>query len=201
MIATVAAAVFFGCIGVFALFAGRSLCANVVSADDGPPAGKPPQIVIVVACVLLGGALVAVGATPLEIGIAAIVTFALAACWYTDTLCGMVPDVLTLAPLGALLLFAFAQHDWWIALSAFVVFAPFAVAAYFSHGIGMGWGDAKLVALCGAALGAPLALIALAVACAAAVVVNRLARGTGPIAFAPYIAAATGLALPLGLAH
>ena len=39
MIATVAAAVFFGCIGVFALFAGRSLCANVVPADDGPAAG------------------------------------------------------------------------------------------------------------------------------------------------------------------
>ncbi len=201
MIATVAAAVFFGCIGVIALYLSRALCADIAPADDGPPPGKPPYAVIVAACVLLGGAVVIVGATPLQIGIAAIVTFALAACWCSDALCGIVPDVFTLAPLAALLLFAVAQHDWWIAISAAVVFVPFAVAALFSRGYGMGWGDAKLVALCGAALGAPLALLALSVACAAAVIVNRLASSRGPIAFAPYIAAAAGLALPLGLAH
>lgn len=186
---------------MIALYLSRALCADIAPADDGPPPGKPPYAVIVAACVLLGGAVVIVGATPLQIGIAAIVTFALAACWCSDALCGIVPDVFTLAPLAALLLFAVAQHDWWIAISAAVVFVPFAVAALFSRGYGMGWGDAKLVALCGAALGAPLALLALSVACAAAVIVNRLASSRGPIAFAPYIAAAAGLALPLGLAH
>lgn len=201
MILTIAAAVFFGCIGVIALHLSRALCAGIVPAEDGPPPGRPPYIVLVAACALLGGALVAVGATPLQIGIAAIVAFALVACWCSDALCGIVPDVFTLAPLAALLLFAVAQRDWWIAISATVVFAPFAVAAIFSRGYGMGWGDAKLVALAGAALGAPLALLALSCACAAAVIVNRFARGRGPIAFAPYIAAATGLALPLGLAH
>lgn len=201
MIAAVAAAVFFGCIGVIALYLSRALCAGVSPADDGPPPGNPPNVVIVTACVLLGGALVIVGATPLQIGIAAIVTFALAACWCSDAICGMVPDVFTLAPLAALLLFAIAQRNWGIAISAFFVFLPFAAAALFSRGYGMGWGDAKLVALSGAALGAPLALLALAVACAAAVIVNRFAKGRGPIAFAPYIAAATGIALPLGLSH
>jgi prepilin signal peptidase PulO-like enzyme (type II secretory pathway) len=66
----------------------------------------------------------------------------------------------------------------------------------------MGWGDAKLVALTGAALGAPLGAVALAVACVVAVVVHRFAGARqAPIAFAPYIAALTGAALPLGLTH
>ena len=64
----------------------------------------------------------------------------------------------------------------------------------------MGWGDAKLVAVSGAALGLPLVVLTLAAACAAAAVIHRIVRGArAPIAFAPYIAAATGLALPLGL--
>ncbi len=41
----------------------------------------------------------------------------------------------------------------------------------------MGWGDAKLVAICGAALGAPLALLALSFACATAVVVHPRREG------------------------
>lgn len=201
MIVTVAAAVFFGCIGVIALYVSRALCANIAPADDGPPAGNPPSIVLVAASAALGGAIVAVGATPLEIGIAAIVMFALVACWCSDALCGIVPDLFTLVPLAALLLFSIAQHDWWILISAIAVFVPFAAAALFSKGYGMGWGDAKLVAISGAALGAPLALLALSFACAAAVIVSRVAKARGPIAFAPYIAAATALALPLGLAH
>jgi prepilin signal peptidase PulO-like enzyme (type II secretory pathway) len=199
MIATAAAAVFFGCIGVIALYVSRALCASVIPADDGPPPGNPPYVVLIGACALLGAAIVAVGATPLQIGIAAIVAFSLVACWCSDTLCGIVPDVFTLAPLAALLLFSVAQHDWWIVASAFAVFVPFAAAAIFSKGYGMGWGDAKLVAISGAALGAPLALLALSFACAAAVVVSRIVKSRGPIAFAPYIAAATALALPLGL--
>jgi prepilin signal peptidase PulO-like enzyme (type II secretory pathway) len=203
MIATVAAAVFFGCVGVIALYGSRALCAGIPAADDGPPAGRPPYAVLVIACALLGGVLVIARATPLELGIAAIVVFALVACWCSDALCGLVPDVFTLAPLAALLLFAAAQRDWGIVISALVVFLPFAAAAFYSRGYGMGWGDAKLVAISGAVLGAPLALMALAAACAAAVVIHQIVsarRGT-PIAFAPYIAAATGIALPLGLAH
>ena len=64
----------------------------------------------------------------------------------------------------------------------------------------MGWGDAKLVAVSGAALGVPLALFTLAIACVAAVVGHRIAGAkAAPIAFAPYIAALTGIALPLGM--
>jgi prepilin signal peptidase PulO-like enzyme (type II secretory pathway) len=196
------AAIFFASIAVIAMQTSRALCAEILPADDGPPAGKPPYIILPAACGLLGVLLVTVGAQPLQLGIAAIVLFALVASWCSDTLCGLVPDAFTLVPLAALLLFAVAQHNWEMAASAAIVFAPFAIAAMVTRGNGMGWGDAKLVALCGAALGAPLAFLALAVACAAAVAVHRFGGAArGPIAFAPYIAALTGAALPLGLVH
>jgi len=197
------AAVFFGCIAFISTQLSRAVCAGVAPAPDGPSPGTPPYAILVAAAAIIGGSLVALGAMPVQIGIAAIVVFALVACWCSDTICGLVPDVFTLGPLAALLLFAAAQREWDLIVSAVIVFAPFAAAAFFSRGYGMGWGDTKLVAIAGAALGAPVAVFALAVACVVAVVVHRLvARSkSGPIAFAPYIAAATGIALPLGFIH
>lgn len=202
MMTIIVASVFFGSIAVVAMQISRAYCANIVPADDGPEPATPPYAPIALGCAAVGGLLFAGGATPLQLGIAAIVEFALVACWCSDTICGIVPDLFTLAPLAALLLFSAAQRNWGMVISAIIAFAPFAAAALVSRGYGMGWGDAKLVALCGAALGAPLAVFTLALACAAAVVVHRLAGpGRKPIAFAPYIAAATGIALPLGLAR
>jgi prepilin signal peptidase PulO-like enzyme (type II secretory pathway) len=192
------AAVFFGCIAFIATYLSRAVCAGVSPAIDGPTPGNPPCALLIPATALIGGTLLALGATPLQIGIAAIALFSLVACWCSDTICGMVPDIFTLVPLAALLLFALAQHQWDLVASAAIVFVPFAIAALFSRGYGMGWGDAKLVPIAGAVLGAPLAVFALAVACVAAVVGHRIVRGRGPIAFAPYIAAATAIALPLG---
>lgn len=202
MITIIVAAIFFGSIAVVAMQISRAYCANILPADDGPQPGTPPYAPIALGCAVVGGLLFAGGATPLQLGIAAIVEFALVACWCSDTICGLVPDLFTLGPLAALLLFSIAQRNWGMVISAIIAFAPFAAAALVSRGYGMGWGDAKLVALCGAALGAPLAVFTLALACAAAVVVHRLAGAAHkPIAFAPYIAAATGIALPLGLAR
>jgi prepilin signal peptidase PulO-like enzyme (type II secretory pathway) len=202
MIAVIAAGVFFGCLAFIAVHVSRSVCANVPPADDGPKPGKAPAAVLVVASAVLGGLLVAWHVPPLQIGIAAIVLFALVACWCSDAMCGIVPDLFTLVPLAALLLFSIAQRDWGMILSAAIVFVPFGAAALFSRGYGMGWGDAKLVALAGAALGAPIALIALTGACAAAAIGHRFTAARGsPIAFAPYIALATGLALPIGLSR
>jgi prepilin signal peptidase PulO-like enzyme (type II secretory pathway) len=202
MIAVAAGAIFFGCLAFIATHLSRIACAGIAPAEDGPPAANPPYTALIIAAALLGGMLVALSTAALQIGIAAIVVFALVACWCSDAICGIVPDAFTLPPLAALLLFGLAQRDWGIIFSAAIACAPFAAAALFSRGYGMGWGDVKLVALTGAALGAPLAVLTLAVACAAAAVGHRLARaGRGPIAFAPYIAALTGLALPLGLAH
>jgi prepilin signal peptidase PulO-like enzyme (type II secretory pathway) len=202
MIVPLLVALFFGCIAFIALQSSASLCSSIAPADDGPRLAKPPYVVLVVAAALIGAVLAWQGTLPLQLGIAAIVVFALVACWCSDSLCGFLPDVFTLAPLAALLLFAIAQHDWEILVSASIIFVPFAAAALFSRGLGMGWGDAKLVALTGAALGAPLGAFTLAIACAAAVIVHRIAGARqSPIAFAPYIAALTGIALPLGLVH
>lgn len=193
-------ALFFGCIAFIALQTSTSVCSTIAPADDGPKTGKPPYAVLVAAAALIGAALVMMAATPLQLGIAAIVVFALVACWCSDSLCGFLPDVFTLGPLAVLLLFAVAQRDWEIVVSASIIFVPFAAAALFSRGLGMGWGDAKLVAITGAALGAPLGALALTVACLAAVVIHRFTGArSSPIAFAPYIAALTGIALPLGM--
>ncbi len=142
------------------------------------------------------------GVPPLQIAVDAVVVFALVACWCSDSLCGIVPDVFTLIPLAIVLLLSIVRGNWWAVASAAILLAPFAVAAMMSRGRGMGWGDVKLVALAGAALGAPLGLLAMAAACIAAVVGYKI-KGIrqGPIAFAPYIAAAIGFALPLGTAR
>jgi hypothetical protein len=202
VIGIIAAALFFSSIAFIAVQASRAACNGVLPAPDGPPPSRPPVAVLIVAAALLGGLVVALGATPTQIGIAAVVVFALVACWCSDMLCGILPDVFTVAPLGLLLVFALTQRNWGLIFSALVVFVPFAGAAAFSRGYGMGWGDAKLVAIVGAALGAPLAVFALFFGCAAAVVGHRLAGWPSrPIALAPYIAAAAGIAIPLGLLH
>jgi prepilin signal peptidase PulO-like enzyme (type II secretory pathway) len=202
MIAIAVASAFFACIAIVGIQLSGMMCANVSPAEDGPAPAKPPYVLLAGAAAVLGGFLVAQKAEPLHIGIAAIVMFGLVACWCSDMLCGIVPDAFTLGPLGALFAFSLAVRDWGVVLSALIVFAPFAVAAVFSRGTGMGWGDAKLVALSGAALGAPLAAMALAAACLAAVIGHRFGRGAQrPIAFAPYIAALTGVVLPVGLVH
>jgi leader peptidase (prepilin peptidase)/N-methyltransferase len=193
---------FFGCVAFVATSLSAHLCSNVEPAQDGPRTSKPPYIVLIAGSAIIGAILALHGAVPLQLGTAAIVIFALVACWCSDAICGFLPDVFTLGPLAALLLFALVQRDWGIIVSALVIFVPFAAAALFSKGYGMGWGDAKLVALTGAALGPPLGAVALAVACIVAVIVHRFTGGrSGPIAFAPYIAALTGAALPLGLTN
>ncbi len=192
------AAIFFASVALVAVQLSRTACAGEAPTPDGPPAGTPPYVVLVLSCAAIGGLLVYSGGTPVQLGIAALVLFALVAAWCSDMLCGLVLDVFTLPPLAALLLFAISERQWMILVGAAVAFVPFAAAAIFSRGMGMGWGDAKLVAISGAVLGLPLGVLALAAACAVAAVLHRLLRGKGsPIAFAPYIAAATALALPL----
>ena len=202
MIGILSAALFFGCVAFLGEQLSRLVCANVVPAADGPPTSNPPTAALIAAGAFLGALLVHQGAQLPQMGIAAIGTLALVACWCSDSLCGIVPDVFTLGPLAVILLISVVQRDWWVLVSALALFVPFALAAMLSRGYGMGWGDAKLVALAGALLGAPLALLAMAAACLAAVVGYRV-RGikSGPIAFAPYIAAFIGIAMPLGFMH
>ena len=198
MLAVIAGAVLFGAAGWLGTIAGAALVADVAPLSEGPPSGNPPVPWLIAGSAVLG-ALLAQHAVAAQLGLAALVVFALVAAWCSDVLRGIVPDICTLGPLAAILFIALIEHRPAPWISAFIVFAPFALSALLSKGRGMGWGDVKLAALGGAALGAQAALLAFAVASTAAVVVHRVAGGRGaPIAFAPYLAAAIGAGLMVG---
>jgi prepilin signal peptidase PulO-like enzyme (type II secretory pathway) len=198
VLAIIVTAAFFGCVAFLATQVSRIVCADVTPLADGPTPGTAPGPVLI-ACAAIVGGLIAHDSGAFQLGIMALVVFALVAAWCSDARCGLVPDALTLGPLAAIVLVMAVTRQWGPLVWAAIPLVPFAAAAAFSRGRGMGWGDVKLSAFAGLALGAPLALFALAFACAAAVVVHRVKRmqGDQPIAFAPYISAFIGLALPL----
>lgn len=184
-----------GCVGV--------LLAGTVKAepyDDGPTPAEPPVAWIIGGCAVVGAAVTPHAADMEQVAIFAVVISALAAIWCTDVKYGIVPDAFTLAPLGLILLLALLRQEPWPFLYAAVPFAPFAVTAAISKGRGLGWGDVKLAALGGAVLGAQLALPVFAAACLVAVAYAYIrGRQSQPIAFAPYLACAIGVGMPLGV--
>lgn len=189
----------FGAAALLAVFCSDLICARLQPFADGP-APSSPQPVVIVALMAAVGAFVALhGFAASVLAVGAVAAFALTGCWYCDLARGIVPDFFTLFPLGCLILYAAVQGEWRVLISAAVPFVPFALAAIFSRGRGMGWGDAKLVALGGAVLGAQSALVAFALACLAAGLFSRAVgrRGT-PIAFAPYLVVTAALALAVG---
>jgi len=194
-------AVIFGFGGFLGARMAEEACKSIVPFEDGPRTGKPPVGVLIGCGALLGMALGARGVPLLGLIVLCILVWALVACWCCDVLCGIIPDYFTLAPLGLILIASAIGHQWIPPLfSATVVFLPFAFTALISKGRGMGWGDVKLAALGGAALGMPLSFFALAGACMAAVVVSSIRkRTTEPMAFAPYLvgAIAIGINVPM----
>jgi prepilin signal peptidase PulO-like enzyme (type II secretory pathway) len=201
MIATAAVlgGLFFAAAGYLGAIAGLWFAERIEALPDAPVSGKAPVALLIAACALIG-AVVTTHGTQGQVLLMAVVCIALVAIWITDTMRGIVPDVFTLGPLGLILLLAVWQHNWFIFFSAGVPFVPFAIAAVLSKGRGMGWGDVKMVALGGALLGAETSVLAFAIACIVAVILNYV-RGhrSGPIAFAPYLAAAIGVAIPIGI--
>ncbi|MBC5811685.1 MAG: prepilin peptidase [Candidatus Eremiobacteraeota bacterium] len=186
----------YGCAAYLGVELSAVVCKNITPFEDGPKPGKPPVALLIAGSVAVGVSLALRGADYPSLGIAALVSVSLVACWYSDVRTGIVPDVFTLAPLGALLLVAGLTHNWNVFFATIGVVVPFSAAAMLSKGRGMGWGDVKLVALGGAALGLSTALIAFSVACfTAAAVALALRRRSEPIAFAPYLAGAIGVAM------
>lgn len=190
----------FAAVALLAVFCGDQICARITPFDDGPPPAQP-QPMLIVGTFAVVGAFVALHAFAASvIGVGAVATFALAGAWYCDRARGIVPDFFTLFPLGMLGLFAATQGEWRVVISAAVPFVPFAIAALVSRGRGMGWGDAKLVALGGAVLGVQASLVAFACSCFAVGIAARLTGRKGvPIAFAPYLVVAVAVALALGI--
>lgn len=189
----------FGTATYVGMLIGNAFADRIDAFPDGPVAHKVPMPALVLGGSVIGYFVGTQVVQPYEIWILAIVCMALAAIWVTDARRGIVPDVFTLGPLFLILIVALWQHQWDPFLSAGVALAPFAIAALLSGGRGMGWGDVKLVALGGAVLGTHVAVLTFAFACLAAVVIHYLrGRRENVIAFAPYLASAIAVAIPLG---
>ena len=181
---------FFAALAVLGSALARTVVAHVTPFDDGPVPRRPNVTAIAAAAAVLGLCAGARSAGAAELGLCAVLTVVLAGICYADVKCGLVPDVFTLVPLAAVLAGdVLLQH--WAGLGAVAIVAgPFCIAAMFSKGRGMGWGDVKLVALGAAVLGAQPALLAFAAGSFAAVAVAAVrGRRSAPIAFAPYLAA------------
>lgn len=202
IIATLLGAFFFAAAGVVGALLGVTFAERTPSLPDGPPPQSAPIPLLVLGSALIGAFITTHAFSAAQLVVIAIVCVALVAIWIVDARTGIVPDAFTLGPLAIILLVAMWQHEWRYLAAAAIPFVPFAAGAALSKGRGMGWGDVKLVALGGAVLGVQWGLVACMAACLAAVGVCYV-RGwrRGPIAFAPYLTAAIGAAIPLAVLH
>ena len=187
---------FYGCAASLGLRWSASLCDEIVPFEDGPRPGKPPTIALIVGATIVGAILASRGLPVLGLAVFAVLVVSLVACWYSDVRCGIVPDSFTLLPLVLVLGIALVERNPMPVVSAVVVLVPFAGAAFLSKGLGMGWGDVKLVALGAAALGIRNSVLAFSAACLVAVAIAMIRRRRNePIAFVPYLAGSITVAL------
>lgn len=191
-------ALVFGCASYLAIRAVASICDRTVPFEDGPRPGRPPTVALIGGATMVGG-LLASRALPFPtLAIFLILIVSLAACWYSDVRCGIVPDYFTLGPLAIVLMAALVTRNFAPLIAAAVVFLPFAIAAYVSKGRGMGWGDVKIVTLGAAVLGLNTSVLAFTMACLAAYAIAMVRRRRSePIAFAPYLAGSIAVAIAI----
>ena len=179
------------------IFLARRVCGSLAPLSDGPPPGTPP-VRWMYGIALATGALLGLHAGAVEpaallaLFLGALLSGCFMAIWYCDTRTGIVPDCFTLPPLALVLLYGLIDRYVMIFVTAAALFLPFAYSAYRSKGLGMGWGDAKLVALGGAALSlvgaTALAFFSVIGASLAMAIHAKLTkRMHEPIAFAPYL--------------
>jgi hypothetical protein len=102
MIGIVITAIAFGIFAFAGVLIGRTYFGGEPIAD-GPPVGEPPVNVLVAAAAIVGGICAYRGMPPEALGIVAASCALMTAIWYTDVTRGIVPDSLTLIPLGALI--------------------------------------------------------------------------------------------------
>jgi leader peptidase (prepilin peptidase)/N-methyltransferase len=177
---------------------GERLCANVEPYADGPGTVAFARWPFAAIAACIGAAVAWQEPSLAHLAVLAVVTLALAGGAAADLRCGMLPDVLTLGPLALVIALGAVSRDWSPALGAACVAVPFALAALFTRGRGMGWGDVKLAALGGALLGVADAALAFMLAAFAAYVVARRTAGVRrPIAFGPYLAASIAATLTI----
>ena len=207
LLVVLAAAVGFAAAAALGIVAARFVCADVQAFPDGPAPVSIPVRLIVIGSAVLGAIAAARGMSPGPLAFIALAFGLLAAIWASDVTAGIIPDVFTLFPLGAIVLAtvaAFFVHRITgpalgvLFIAILVPAVPFAFVAWRSRGLSLGWGDVKLAALGGPLLGLQASLLAFSVGCLAAVVVARVRHtGNTAIAFGPYLAAA--IAVPLAV--
>jgi leader peptidase (prepilin peptidase)/N-methyltransferase len=165
---------------------------------DGPAPGRAPVRTLIIIAAVLGGICGYRGIPAQTLAVIAAAVAVMIAIWYIDVTRGIIPDALTMVPVLALVIAGFLTNHWYVLLAALVPAIPFAIMAWRTKGLGMGWGDVKLAALGGALLGMQTALLAFGAAALASIVIARIRRRERePIAFAPYLASA--IVLPLCL--
>jgi leader peptidase (prepilin peptidase)/N-methyltransferase len=180
------------------VLAGDALCAGRTPHEDGPTPVAYAHWPFPLAGAVLGFTLAQHAGDPARLSVLAFAVLALAGCAAADLACGMLPDLLTLAPLALAIAAGLLAHDPAPLLGAALIAVPFAGAAFLSQGRGMGWGDVKLAALGGALLGAGGAALAFALAgLAAYLVARRSGRARTAIAFGPYLAGSIAATLAL----
>jgi prepilin signal peptidase PulO-like enzyme (type II secretory pathway) len=199
MITILLAIVAFAGAAALGLAAARGVCGSITeSPPGGPQPGVVPQRLLVGSAAVLGAIAAYRGLPFTGLAIVWLACGLLTAIWASDVVRGIIPDVFTIVPLGAILLAAALAGHWEVCAAAVVPAVPFAFLAWRSGGLGLGWGDVKLAMLGGPLIGMQYALMAFALGCLAAVVVARVRKTSHqPIAFAPYLASA--IALPLAL--
>ena len=199
MIVLLLATVAFAGAAALGLAAARGVCGPVAETlPDGPPPGVVPQRLLIAGAAVLGAVAAARGLPFAGLAIVWLACGLLTAIWASDVVRGIIPDMFTIVPLGAILLAAALAGHYEVLIAAAVPAVPFAFLAWRSGGMGLGWGDVKLAMLGGPIIGMQYALMAFALACLAAVVVARVRKVSHqPVAFAPYLA--SSIALPLAL--
>ncbi|MEA2786276.1 MAG: hypothetical protein QOF71_2380 [Candidatus Eremiobacteraeota bacterium] len=199
MITILLAIVAFAGAAVLGLAAARGVCGPIEDAPaGGPTPGIVPQRTLVIGAAVLGAIAAWRGLPFTGLAIVWLSCAVLTAIWAADVMRGIIPDVFTIVPLGAILLAAALAGRYEVLIAAVVPAVPFAFLAWRSGGLGLGWGDVKLAMLGGPLIGMQNSLMAFALACLAAVVVARVRKTSHqPIAFAPYLASA--IALPFAL--
>ena len=179
--------IFFSVTAWSAIEISKRICRTIEPFADGPASGEPPLLWMFVCAAVVGAALAVHHMAIVALGCTAIVNGFLIGCWYCDTRCGIVPDWFTLPPLAALLIPCLLERDFFPFAVAFALFLMFAIPAYCSGGLGMGWGDAKLVAFGGALVGENAFFVTM-LACGAAIMYAKLKnRVHEPMALAPFL--------------
>jgi prepilin signal peptidase PulO-like enzyme (type II secretory pathway) len=199
MITILLATVAFAGAAALGLAAARGVCGTIADVPPGgPPPGIVPQRLLVVVSALLGAVAAYHGLPLAGLAIVWLACGLLTAIWASDVMRGIIPDMFTIVPLGAIMLAAALAGHWEVLVAAVVPALPFAFLAWRSRGLGLGWGDVKLAMLGGPLIGMQYALMAFALGCLVAVAVARIRKVSHqPVAFAPYLASA--IALPLAL--